>query len=76
MGNSVMRKVIGEGKIQFCFHDGCITTLQDIRHVPESRYNLISLGAQHREGFCFSLKGDLMEVFVGPRGYTLHCFVF
>ena len=29
----------------------------------ESRYNLISLGALHREWFCFNSKGDLMKVF-------------
>jgi len=40
-----------------------ITTLQGIRHVSESRYNLISLGALHRAGFCFTSKCDLMEVF-------------
>ena len=62
MENSATSKVIGEGTIQFRSHDGCITTLQGICHVPESRYNLISLGALHREGFCFSSKGDLMEV--------------
>ena len=39
----------------------CITTLQGVCHVPESRYNLISLGALQKEGFCFSSKG-LMEV--------------
>jgi len=54
--------VIGEGTIQFYFHDGCITTLQDVRHVPESRYNLISLGALLGEGFNFSSEGDLMKV--------------
>jgi len=63
MGNSATSKVIGEETMQFRSHDGCITTLQGVRYVPESRYNLISLGALHREGFCFSLKGDLMEVF-------------
>ena len=26
------------------------------------RYNLVSLGALQEEGFCFSSKGDLMEV--------------
>ena len=54
--------MIGEGTIQFRFYDGYITTLQGIRHVPESRYTLISLGALHREEFCFSSKGDLIEV--------------
>ena len=55
--------MIGKGTIQFQSHDGRITTLQGVHHIPESRYNLISLGALYREGFCFSSKGDLMEVF-------------
>ena len=56
MGNSATRKVIGKGTIQFRSHNGCIITLQGVRHVPESRYNLISLGALYREGFRFSRK--------------------
>ena len=67
MGNSTTSKVIGEGTMQFRSHDGCITTLQGVRYIPELRYNLILLGALHREGFCFSLKGDLMEVFKEPH---------
>ena len=63
MGNSATSKVIGKGTIQFRSHDGCITTLQGFRHIPESRYNLISLGALQGEGFCFNSKGDLIEVF-------------
>jgi len=63
MEKSATSKVIGEGTIQFQSHDECITTLQGVRHVPESRYNLISLGSIQREGFYFSLKGDLMKVF-------------
>jgi len=43
MKNSVMSKVIGEGIIQLHSHDGCITTLQGVRHVPESKYNLTLL---------------------------------
>jgi len=62
MENFATSNVIGEGTIQFRSHDGCITTLQGARHVSESRYNLISLGALHREGFYFSSKGNLMEV--------------
>ena len=37
-------------------------TLQGVRHVTESRYNLISLGALQGKGFSFSFEGDLMEV--------------
>ena len=63
MENFTTSKVIGEGTTQFRSHDGCITTLQGVRHVPESRYNLISLGTLHGEGVSFNSKGDLMEVF-------------
>ena len=55
--------MIGEETIQFHSHDGCITTLQGIGHILESRYNLISLGALHGEGFNFSSEDYLMEVF-------------
>ena len=63
MGNSTTSKVIGVGTIHFLSHDGCITTLQGVRRVPESRYDLISLGTLHGEEFSFSSEGDLMKVF-------------
>ena len=63
MENSATSKVISEGTIPFRSHDGCITALQGIHHIPKSRYNLISHGVLHREGFCFKSKGDLMKVF-------------
>ena len=62
MGNFATSKVISEGTIQFRSHDGYITALQGDRHVPESRYNLISLGALHREEFKFISEDDLMNV--------------
>ena len=62
IANSATSNVIGEGTIQFRSHDECITILQGVRHVPESRYTLISLRALHKEWFCFSSKGDLMRV--------------
>ena len=66
MGNFATSRVIDEGTVKFHSHNGCITTLQGAHlphHVPESRYNLISLGALHGEGFNFSSEGDLIEVF-------------
>ena len=63
MRNSATSKVIGEGTVQFYSHDGCITILQGVHHVSKSRYNLISLGILHEEGFNFSFEGDLIEVF-------------
>ena len=63
MKNSTTNKVIGKRTIQFRSHDECITTFQDVHHVPKSRYNLISLGALHGEGSNFNSEGDLMKVF-------------
>jgi len=65
MKNSTTSKMTGEKTIQFRSHDGCITTFQGVRYVPESRYkyNLISLRALHGEGFNFSSKCDFMKVF-------------
>ena len=54
--------MIDVGTIQFRSHDGCITTLQGVRYVPDSRYNLIYLGALQGEGFSFSSEDYLMEV--------------
>jgi len=55
--------VIGKGIIQFRSHDGCITTLQCIRHILDSRYKLLSLGSLQGEGFSFTSEGDFMKVF-------------
>jgi len=63
MGNSANSNVIGKGKIPFHTDDGCITTLQGVRHVLESRYNLISLESLHEEGFNFNSEDDLMISF-------------
>ena len=56
MGNYAISKAIGEGTIQHHFHDGCITTVQGVHHVPESKYNLIFLGALQGEMFISALK--------------------
>ena len=63
MENSTTIKVIGEEIIQFQSYDECITALQGIHHVFESRYNLISLETLHEEGFSFSSEGNPMKVF-------------
>ena len=66
MGNSATSKVIGEGTIQFRSHDGCITILQGVRHIPESRYNLISLGILHEKDSISVLKVILRKFLKMP----------
>ena len=62
MANSSRSKVVGKGSIQFRSHDGYVTILHGVSHVPGSRCNLISLGALHREGFQFRSDCGLMEI--------------
>ena len=57
MGNSAISKLIDEGTIQF-------GPMMDVSLLFKAfvMFPLISLGALHREGFCFSSKDDLMKV--------------
>jgi len=59
---STTSKAIGKWTIYFRSHEGRITTLQGVHHVPKLRYNLIFLGTLHGEGFRFSFEGDVMKV--------------
>jgi len=63
MKNSATSKVIVKETIQIRSHDGCITTLQNVRHVSKLRYNLIFLEALYGEEFNFNSEGDLMKDF-------------
>lgn len=45
MGNNHSCKTVGVGSIRIRMHDGVVRTLKDVRHVPELRKNLISVGA-------------------------------
>lgn len=45
MGNNHACKTVGLGSIKIKMHDGVVRTLLDVRHVPDLRKNLISIGA-------------------------------
>ena len=44
MGNDASCKVAGIGNIKIKMFDGVVRTVCDVRHVPDLRKNLISLG--------------------------------
>jgi len=44
MGNNSQCKAMGKGAIRIKMHNGMITTLTNVRHVPDLKRNLISLG--------------------------------
>ena len=65
MGNNVPCKVIGRGTVQIKMHDGVIRTLTDVRHVPDLKRNLISLGTLDAQGYKFSAEGGVLKVTKG-----------
>ena len=46
-------------------HDGFVRALCDVRHVPELKKNLISLGALHANGFGYKTHEDCIKVNMG-----------
>ena len=60
MGNDFSCRIIGTGKIAIKQYDGGIKVLKNVRHIPELRRNLISLGALEDEGYGYkSINGSL-----------------
>ncbi|KAK3042376.1 hypothetical protein RJ639_002422 [Escallonia herrerae] len=60
MGNDVAYKVVGTGLIQIKMHDSIVKTLTDVRHFPELRKNLISLGTLDSNGCTYRAAGGVM----------------
>ena len=50
MGNNVTCKTVGIGSIRIKMYDGIVRTLIDVRHEPELRKKLISMGVLDNAG--------------------------
>ena len=62
MGNDVSCKVIGMRSIKFKMFDGVIRTLENVRHVPELKKNLISLGTLDTNGYSYKSECGALTV--------------
>eukprot|EP00253_Pinus_taeda_P004912 PITA_04912 len=65
MGNDVTCNIVGIGSIQLQMVDGTTKILTDVRHVPELRKNLISLGALDTYGYKIVIQGGVMKIYKG-----------
>ncbi|KAL0401656.1 UNVERIFIED_CONTAM: Retrovirus-related Pol polyprotein from transposon TNT 1-94 [Sesamum latifolium] len=43
--------IIGVGEVSIKVYDGTVRTLSDVRHIPDLKKNLISLGTLHKNDF-------------------------
>ena len=65
MGNDVTCNIVGIGSIQLQMFDGTTKLLTDVRHVPDLRKNLISLGALDTNGYKTVVQGGVMKIYKG-----------
>ena len=63
MGNDISCKVVGIGSILIKMFDGSIKILNDVRHVPELRNNLIPLGVLDTRGYKSIFQGGVMKIY-------------
>ena len=62
MGNNTVCKVIGIGKIHLKLHDGSIKEIRQVRHIPELKRNLISLGMMDQMGCSIKLESRVLKI--------------
>ena len=65
MGNDATCPVIGVGTMKIKMFDEIVRVLSNVRHVPDLRKNLISLGVLDDLGYSYSLKGGIMKITKG-----------
>ena len=62
MGNNVKCNVAAVSTIKIKTHDGVIRTLSNVRHAPDLKRNLISLGTLESKGCKYSIEGRVLKV--------------
>ena len=65
MGNNAACKVIGVGTVKVKMHDGIIRTFGNVRHVPDLKKNLISMGTLEDNGLHYSSRGGNLKIYKG-----------
>ncbi|GFZ02093.1 hypothetical protein Acr_15g0007020 [Actinidia rufa] len=60
-------RVVGRGSVQFRMADGRSVTLTEVRHVPNIRKNLISIGMLDAKGCSFEASGGILRVSKGNK---------
>ena len=65
MENNSLCKVVGLYTIRFKMFDGMIRKLREVRHVPDLKRNLISLGTQDQVGCSIKVEYGVMKIIRG-----------
>ena len=61
MGNNVACNIVGIGSVRIKMWDGSIKTLKEVRHIPDLKRNLISLGMLDLNGCTYKSQGGVLK---------------
>ncbi|GFY93027.1 hypothetical protein Acr_08g0014230 [Actinidia rufa] len=67
MANNTASRIVGRGSVRFRMADGKSVTLTEVRHVPNLRKNLISIGMLDAKGCSFDASGGILRVSKGNK---------
>ena len=65
MGNNMSCNVVGIGKVRLRMWDGSVKVLENVRHIPDLKRNLISLGMLDTKGYSYKSQGGMLKVIKG-----------
>ena len=65
MGNNITCTVVGIGTMRIKMYDGVVRTLSDVRHVPDLKTNLLSLGVFDSQGYKYTGEGGVLTIYKG-----------
>ena len=65
MGNNMSCNVVGIGKVRLRMWDGSVKVLENVRHIPDLKRNLISLGMLDTKGYSYKSQGGVLKVIKG-----------
>ena len=67
IGNNAMCRVIGIGTVKLRLQDGTLLMIKQVRHVPDLKRNLISLGMFDQIGYSIRLESGDLRVLDGSK---------
>ena len=65
IGNNESFQTVGIGNVKIKMYDGTVKTLSNVRHVPDLKKNLISLGISDSSGYKFTGQNGVLKVSKG-----------
>ena len=65
MGNDATCTIIGMGTIKTKMSDGVVKTLEEIRHIPDMRKNLISLETLDSKNYSYKSENGIVKISKG-----------